>query len=119
MGIARSLGALNPAFQIGVVARRAHAGQYGAARRSSRRTFQAAFRTSTGSIWLASRYSTRNGKSIGPSPGLPGGRDCEKVRRRPRTDETQKLFSRCAQRSSANSLGPGQRVRAEKESEGV
>ena len=34
---------------------------------------QAAFRTSTGSSRSASRYSTRNGESIGPSPGLPRG----------------------------------------------
>jgi hypothetical protein len=34
---------------------------------------QAAFRTNTGSIRSASRYSTRNGRSIGPSPGLPRG----------------------------------------------
>ena len=31
---------------------------------------QAAFRTSTGSSRSASRYSRRNGESIGPSPGL-------------------------------------------------
>jgi hypothetical protein len=37
---------------------------------------QAAFRTSTGSIRSASRYSTRNGESVRPSPGLPrGGQD--------------------------------------------
>jgi hypothetical protein len=34
---------------------------------------QAAFRTRTGSSRSASRYSTQNGKSIGPSPGLPRG----------------------------------------------
>src|ERR1039457_5733955 len=34
---------------------------------------QAAFRTSTGNSHSASRYSTRNGESIGPSPGLPRG----------------------------------------------
>jgi hypothetical protein len=32
---------------------------------------QAAFRTNAGNIPPASRYSTRNGESIGSSPGLP------------------------------------------------
>src|ERR1035441_7142949 len=34
---------------------------------------QAAFRTNTGSSRSASRYSMRNDRSIGPSPGLPRG----------------------------------------------
>jgi hypothetical protein len=34
---------------------------------------RAAFRTNTGSIRCESRYSIRNGESIGPSPGLPRG----------------------------------------------
>ncbi len=40
---------------------------------SSGDALQAAFRTSTGSSRSASRYSTRNGRSTGPLPGLPRG----------------------------------------------
>ena len=35
--------------------------------------FQAAFRASTGRSRSASRYSMRNGRTIGTSPGLPRG----------------------------------------------
>jgi len=48
------------------------------------------------------------------------GRRDRRSRRKSRwTDETQKLFSRVAYRSSANSCGPGGCARAEKETEGV
>ena len=76
----RALARTDQRFRHRSYALRAHAGHYGAACRVSGRPFQAAFRTSTGSIRSASRYSTRNGRSIEFSPGLLR-RDCRQVAR--------------------------------------
>lgn len=80
MGIAMPFGAYRPAVSSSF-ARPAHT------RRPLQRPSpifvirpQAAFRTSTGSIRSASRYSTRNGRSIELSPGLLR-RDCRQVAR--------------------------------------
>jgi hypothetical protein len=68
---------------------------------------QAAFRTSLGSSRSASRYSTRNGESTGPSPGLPRGggiaERCAGIQSRS-LRATAPRNSYCAPTDSRNSL---------------
>ena len=73
MGIAARPGAQRPAFRPCSSARRTQVGPLQRPSLIFETALQAAFRTNTGSIRCASRYSIRNGESIGPSPGLPRG----------------------------------------------
>ncbi len=73
MGIAARPGAQRPAFRPCSSARRTQVGPLQRPSLIFETALQAAFRTNTGSIRCASRYSIRNGGSIGPSPGLPRG----------------------------------------------
>ena len=121
MGIAMPVGAQRPALCAGFRSRQAHIGSLERPSPRSVTALQAAFRTSTGSSRSASRYSTRNGRSIGPSPGLPRGggiaEKCDGVRGQtkprsyyrdgPGARRTALRGSTCARRESDPGCDPG------------
>ena len=73
MVIGTPVGAQRPALCAGFWSRQAHIGSLERPSPRSVTALQAAFRTSTGSSRSASRYSMRNGRTIGTSFGLPRG----------------------------------------------